>query len=124
MADVTALCNRVVVIDMGRIIYDGNLRTMAEQLAPYKVLKLILRKPLSCEALAPYGQVAACNGVKATLRVPREKATDAAARLLTAVDMEDVTIEEPPIEEIVAEMFNRGQARANPPQHGERRNDP
>jgi len=115
MADVTALCNRVIVIDMGRIIYDGNLRAMVEQLAPYKVLKLILRKPLGCEVLAPYGQVNDCNGIKATLRVPRETAPEAAARLLTAIDMEDVTIEEPPIEEIVSEMFNRGQTRANPP---------
>jgi ABC-2 type transport system ATP-binding protein len=123
MADVTALCNRVVVIDMGHIIYDGNLRAMVEQLAPYKVLKLILRKPLSCEALAPYGQVNNCNGVKATLRVPRETATDAAARLLTAVDLEDVTIEEPPIEEIVSEMFNRGQVLSDPAPEPERRDD-
>jgi ABC-2 type transport system ATP-binding protein len=124
MADVTALCNRVIVIDLGRIIYDGNLRAMVEQLAPYKVLKLILRKPLSCEALAPYGQVSVCNGFKAILKVPREKATEAAARLLTAVDLEDVTIEEPAIEDIVSEMFNRGQVLANPPppEH-ERRDD-
>jgi len=124
MADVTALCNRVIVIDLGRIIYDGNLRAMVEQLAPYKVLKLILRRPLSCEALAPYGQVSDCNGVKAILRVPREKATEAAARLLTAVDLEDVTIEEPAIEDIVSEMFNRGQVFADPPpQEQERRHD-
>ena len=124
MADVTALCNRVVVVDMGRIIYDGNLRAMAEQIAPYKVLKLILRKPLSCEALAPYGQVNDCNGVKATLRVQRESATEAAARLLTAIDIEDVTIEEPPIEEIVSEMFNRGQMLADqPPPEGRRHDD-
>jgi ABC-2 type transport system ATP-binding protein len=124
MADVTALCNRVIVIDMGRIIYDGNLRAMVEQLAPYKVLKLLLRKPLSCEALAPYGQVSDCNGVKATLRVPREKATAAAARLLTAIELDDVTIEEPPIEEIVSEMFGRGQVIANlPPQNRERADD-
>lgn len=124
MADVTALCSRVIVIDMGRIIYDGNLRAMVAQLAPYKVLKLILRKPLSCEALAPYGQVSGCNGVKATLRVPREIATAAAARLLTAIELDDVTIEEPPIEEIVSEMFGRGQVIASPPpQNRECRDD-
>jgi ABC-2 type transport system ATP-binding protein len=84
-----------------------------EQLAPYKVLKLILKQPLSCEAPAPYGQVNKCDGIKATLRVPRETATEAAAGLLTAIDIEDVTIEEPPIEEIVSEMFNRGQMLAS-----------
>jgi ABC-2 type transport system ATP-binding protein len=123
MADVTALCDRVIVIDSGRIIYDGNLRAMVEQLAPYKVLKLILRRPLSCEALAPYGQVSDCNGIKAILRVPREKAAEAAARLLTAIEMEDVTIEEPPIEDIVSEMFSRGQALANPPPLEQKRRD-
>ena len=124
MADVTALCSRVIVIDMGRIIYDGNLRAMVEQLAPYKVLKLLLRKPLSCEVLAPYGQVSNCNGIKATLRVPRETATESAARLLTAIELDDVTIEEPPIEEIVSEMFSRGQVIPNPPpQKREHRDD-
>jgi ABC-2 type transport system ATP-binding protein len=118
MADVTALCDRVIVIDKGRLIYDGDLRAMVGRMAPYKVLKIVLRRSLHCDLLAPYGQVCECDGVRATLRVNRESATRAAARLLTEIDLEDVTIEEPPIEEIVAELFARGRAVDGVPPQG------
>jgi ABC-2 type transport system ATP-binding protein len=116
MADVTALCKRVLIIDHGKLIYDGDLRAMIARLAPYKVLKLLLRSPVTCEALSPYGQVVDCNGLRAVIRVPRETATRAAAQLLGAVDVDDVTIEEPPVEEIVSDLFDRGQVDEAPPQ--------
>ena len=108
MADVTALCKRVLIIDHGKLIYDGDLRAMIARLAPYKVLKLLLRSPVTCAALSPYGQVVDCNGLRAVIRVPRETATRAAAQLLGAVDVDDVTIEEPPVEAIVSDLFDRG----------------
>jgi ABC-2 type transport system ATP-binding protein len=114
MADVTALCDRVIVIDKGRLIYDGNLRAMVEHLAPYKVLKLILSSPVSCDDLMPFGQVCECNGLKATIRVPRGSATRAAAQLLASMAIDDVTIEEPPIEELVSELFERGKTGMGP----------
>jgi len=112
MADVTALCNRLIVIDNGRLIYDGELQKMVGAFAPYKVLKLVSRQPLHCDRLALYGQVHECNGFRATLRVPRGSATRAAAQLLTAVDLEDLTIEEPAVEAIIAEVFAGGKAIA------------
>jgi len=115
MADVTALCKRVIVIDHGKLIHDGDLQAMVARLAPYKVLKLILRSPVACDVLAPFGQVETCNGLRAVVRVPREKATQAAAKLLAAVDVEDVTIEEPPVESIISEMFDRGRIDADEP---------
>jgi ABC-2 type transport system ATP-binding protein len=119
MADVTALCERVIVIDHGKLIYDGNLRAMISRMAPYKVLSLILRSPVACADLSPYGQVDECNGLRAVIRVPRETATRAAAQLLSSVDVEDVTIEEPPVEEIVSDLFDRGQTNGASPQDEE-----
>ena len=108
MADVTALCRRVIVIDSGKLIHDGDLQAMVARLAPYKILKLVLRHPVACEVLAPYGQVDDCNGLRAIVRVPRETATRAAAQILGSVPVADVTIEEPPIETIVSELFGNG----------------
>ena len=108
MADVTALCQRVIVIDHGKLIYDGDLKAMIARMAPYKVLKLVLRRPVACADLAPYGQVNDCNGLRAVIRVPRESATRTAAQILGSVEVEDVTIEEPPVEAIVSELFGRG----------------
>ena len=105
MADVTALCDRVIMIDKGRLIYDGDLRTIVANLAPYKILKMVSRNHLNCESLTQYGQICECNGMRAILRVPRASATLAAAQLLTTFELEDLTIEEPPIEEIISEVF-------------------
>lgn len=114
MADVTALCRRVIVIDNGKLIYDGDLQAMVARRARYKILKLMLRHPVACEILAPYGQVDECNGLRAVIRVPRETATRAAAKILGSVAVEDVTIEEPPIETIVSELFGNGNATPMP----------
>lgn len=114
MADVTALCRRVIMIDLGRLVYDGDLRLLVERMAPYKVLKIVLRSPCRRDELEVFGEVRHCNGVKAVLRVPRKEAAEAAARLLTTLDLDDVTIEEPPVDEIVSQLFGRRQPATEP----------
>jgi ABC-2 type transport system ATP-binding protein len=117
MADVTALCERIIVIDHGRLLYDGNFRALIERVAPYKVLKLQLRQPAARGDLADYGEVAFLDGPAAVLRVPRARATEAAAQLLAKVPVDDVTIEEPAVEDIIRQVFADGlgdQAEAGP----------
>ncbi len=109
MADVTALCDRIIVIDKGKLLYDGNLRALIERVAPYKIIKLQLNTPLAPDQakqqLAAFGAVENCDGVTAVLHVPRAQATQAAAQLLTQFDIGDVTFEEPPVEEIIRDVF-------------------
>ncbi len=106
MADVTALTKRIIVIDNGRILYDGDLRALVEQVAPYKLLSIVLREPMeTADMLTPYGQIETIDGVKVTLRVPRGHATEIAARLLTNIKLDDVLVEEPPVEDIIRQVF-------------------
>ncbi len=105
MADVTALCDRIIVIHHGHILYDGNLRSLVEQLAPYKVLRVTFRSPVPRHALTVYGDVVHYEGIRATINAPRKEAATRAANLLTRFDVEDVTIVEPPIEEIISVLF-------------------
>lgn len=105
MADVTALTKRIIVIDHGKLLYDGDLRALVEQVAPYKLLSIVMRDPAAKAALTQYGEIEAIDGVKATLRVPRAEATDVAARLLTNIKLDDVLIEEPPVEDIIRQVF-------------------
>jgi ABC-2 type transport system ATP-binding protein len=105
MADVTALCDRIIVIDKGHLFYDGNFRALIERVAPYKIIKLQLSQPTTADALAQFGQVESCDGLTAVLHVPRATATESAARLLAQVKVEDVTFEEPPVEDIIREVF-------------------
>lgn len=105
MADVTALCDRIIVIDKGRVLYDGNFRALIERVAPYKIIKLQFDKPQDSEQLAGFGRLVSSNGLVAELHVPREQATASAARLLSQMQVVDITFEDPPVEDIIREVF-------------------
>jgi ABC-2 type transport system ATP-binding protein len=105
MADVTALCDRIIVIDKGRVLYDGNFRALIERVAPYKILRLQFEQPMRCEQLVAFGAVESCDGLTAVLHVPRNQAAEVAARLLTQIKVDDINFEDPPVEEIIREVF-------------------
>jgi ABC-2 type transport system ATP-binding protein len=105
MADVTALCKRVLVINHGRLLYDGDLQQLIEQIAPHKLIRVQLDEPVAPERLAAYGALQRQEGLEAELLVERIDTTRIGARLLAELPVRDVTIEEPAIEDIIAEVF-------------------
>ncbi len=111
MADVTALCKRIIVIDHGKLLYDGDLKALAEKIAPYKLIRVELSQALNGQRLENYGEVTKTRGQHAELLVPREATSDAAARMLAELPIADVTIEEPPIEDVITRVFEEA-ARA------------
>jgi ABC-2 type transport system ATP-binding protein len=108
MADVTALCRRIIVIDRGRLIFDGDLRALVERSAIAKILKLRFSAPQTRDRLAAFGTVVACDGLEAELRVPRETVTEVAARLLNDLPVADIGIEDVPVEEVIGRLFQQG----------------
>jgi ABC-2 type transport system ATP-binding protein len=113
MADVTALCRRIIVIDHGRLIFDGDLRALVERSAITKILKLRFEAPQPRERLSAFGTVGACDGLEAELRVPRESVTAVAARLLNELPVADIGIEDVPIEDVIGRLFQEGGAAAD-----------
>jgi ABC-2 type transport system ATP-binding protein len=111
MADVTALTRRIIVIDQGKLLYDGDLRQLVEQVAPYKLLTVVLRETVPTETIARYGEINKMDGVKVTLRVARDGATEVASALLATLKPDDVLIEEPPVEDIIRQVFAESKAR-------------
>ncbi len=105
MADIAALCPRVLVIHQGRLLYDGALEGLLERFAPYREVGLTLERPLPREALAPYGEVRALEGREAKLLVPRERLTERVAEILKRLPVEDLEVREPPLEEVIARVF-------------------
>jgi len=107
MADVTALCRRVIVINHGRLLYDGNLQRMVEQVAPHKIIHLTLHQPIALETLNRYGEVQRYDGLEVELKVSRYETSRIGAQLLSELPVADVNIAEPPIEEIISEVFGQ-----------------
>jgi ABC-2 type transport system ATP-binding protein len=105
MADVVALCRRVFVIDHGKLLYDGDLESLVERISPIKYIRLVTRYPVIADDLSRFGEVRSVEAFKATLAVPRERTSAIAAELFRSLPIEDVTIEDPEIEEIVSRIF-------------------
>ena len=105
MADVVALCKRVIVIHHGRILYDGDLSGLAGQFAAYKTIEVTLED--TSVDLQTYGEVIGKDAGKVTLRVPKAETSRVTARLLTdyADAVTDLTIEDPPIEDVIERVF-------------------
>jgi ABC-2 type transport system ATP-binding protein len=108
MADVVALARRILVIDHGHLIYDGDLQALVERTAPYKLLRLTFSQPVDLSDLARMGEVEEWDGLKVTVRVPRESSARVAAAALTRLPVVDIAIEDPEAEEIIAEVFRGG----------------
>ena len=103
MADVQALCKRVIVIHHGRILYDGALTGLADQFAAYKTIGVALEN--GQVDLGSYGEVIHRDGDWVTLRVPKAETSRVAARLLGDQSVLDLTIEDPPIEDVIELVF-------------------
>jgi ABC-2 type transport system ATP-binding protein len=110
MDDVKELCDRVIIVDHGHVIYDGALEQIVARYAGYRVLVATFERPVSPAALAPIGEVAAHEPLKATLHVPRQEVSARAAQLLSSFPTADLTIEEPEIDDIIRQVF-AGQGR-------------
>jgi ABC-2 type transport system ATP-binding protein len=103
MADVQALCKRVVVIHHGRILFDGDLSALSDRFAAYKTIAVVLQD--GAADLSGYGEVIGREGDRITLRVPKAETSRAASRLLSELQVLDLTIEEPAIEDVIATVF-------------------
>ena len=104
MADVEALCKRVIVIHHGIILYDGDLSGLGARFAAYKTISASFEQ--TPPALDGYGEVMSTDGLRVTLRVPKAETSRATARLLTDLSIVDLTVEDPPIDDVIEKVFS------------------
>ncbi len=103
MADVEALCKRVVVIHHGRLLFDGDLSVLVQQFTAHKTIVVQLA---DCQAdLHAYGEVVSCADGRFTLRVPKAETARVTERLLADLPVIDLLVEDPPIEEVIERVF-------------------
>ena len=110
MDDVAALCPRVIVIDMGRLSYDGGLDALVRHVRPEKRVVLHLEREVDPEALARLGKVISHRTAEAVLQVPQEAVNSIVTRALATLHVKDLTVENAPLEEVMSELFSRSRA--------------
>jgi len=107
MKDVAALCRRVVIISLGRIIYDGSLSGIIDRFGGQKVISLQMSNGQASAAdLARYGEILQADPPRVKLRVERSIVPQVLSNILAAHTVEDVSVEDPPLEQVIAEVFS------------------
>ena len=110
MEDVAALCPRVMVIDKGRLIYDGGLPELIRRVRPDKRVHVKLSKPVQRGDLEALGAVVEHRDAEAIIQVSQEALQHAVARALSSLPLTDLTVEDPPLEEVMRDLFAQGRA--------------
>ena len=109
MADIQALCERVIIIDHGKLFFDGKLSEIVDRFADFKLITIQCenagRHP--AENLARYGEVIATNPTSITLKVKRDRVIAACKGLLDELPVSDIDIQEVPIEDVIRQIFAR-----------------
>jgi ABC-2 type transport system ATP-binding protein len=104
MADVEALCKRVIVIHHGRILFDGVLSALVDRFSAYKTVGITLED--ASIDLTAYGEIMERDGSRVTLRVPKSTTSEVTSRLLSDLQVDDLTVEDPPIEDVIEHVFS------------------
>jgi ABC-2 type transport system ATP-binding protein len=112
MGDIQALCERVIVIDHGRIFFDGKLSDVVDRFADSKLITIQCEAGVSCPAavLERHGVILENSAARVQLKVKRGQVIAACKALLDELPVKDIDIEEVPIEEIIRSLFARNQS--------------
>lgn len=108
MADITALCKRVLLIHQGQLMYDGDLAQLLEKFAPCRAVKVELAQEIPQTQLQQYGEIESIDGQQVRFLVQRENLTSAIARILSDLEVLDLSVTDPPIEEVIGRLFQNG----------------
>ncbi len=107
MADIQALCKRVIVIDHGRSVFDGALEELSNRFADFRRVRLTLRRVPEQRVLENLGDDLEIEGARVSFSVPRDDVASRVSEALRVLDVEDLAVEEVEIERVIREMFTR-----------------
>jgi ABC-2 type transport system ATP-binding protein len=108
MADITALCDRVLLIHQGELIYDGQLDGLVDRFSPCREVRIEFAHIYPEEKLRAYGDIKSIDGQSARFLIPQEDLTKVVSRLMAELNVIDLSISDPPIEEVIGQVFQAG----------------
>jgi ABC-2 type transport system ATP-binding protein len=103
--DVRELCKRIIIIDRGTVMYDGSTTELIRKHVDHKRIVLTFQKEVQEKDLHEFGRIVSYKPQQAVLQVPRQETTKYAAAMLSKLPVEDISIEEPSLENVVRELF-------------------
>jgi ABC-2 type transport system ATP-binding protein len=110
MQDIEELCHRVLVIDRGKIFFDGPLDEIIDRFSGHKIVSLTFEKRADRD-LSSYGEIIEQTPVSVQLKVPRAKVTETCRQLLEACHVSDINVQEVPVEEVIRQLFGERNAQ-------------
>jgi ABC-2 type transport system ATP-binding protein len=106
MQDIEELCPRVIIIDHGKIFFDGPLTSIIDRFSGYKILSLTFENRATRD-FSEFGQVIEQTPVSVQLKVPRARVTETCRQLLEACSVSDINVQELPVEEVIRQLFGQ-----------------
>ncbi|HEU5116629.1 MAG TPA: ATP-binding cassette domain-containing protein [Isosphaeraceae bacterium] len=110
MRDVEALCERVLVITQGRLIYDGELSGLSERFGHNKLVRIEFADGETPEGLERFGEVTRTQGPEVDLKVDRSRVGEILGAILDQHTVADISVHDPPLEQVIARVFTEGQS--------------
>jgi ABC-2 type transport system ATP-binding protein len=113
MQDIEELCERVIVIDHGKIFFDGPLDAIIDRFSSAKIISLSFEEGAACD-FAQFGEVVEQKPMSVQLKVPRGKVTEVARKLLESCRVTDINVQELPVEEVIRQLFGEHETSRAP----------
>ena len=113
MQDIEELCERVIVIDHGKIFFDGPLDAIIDRFSSAKIISLSFEEGAACD-FAQFGEVVEQKPMSVQLKVPRGKVTEVARKLLESCRVTDINVQELPVEEVIRQLFGEHESTRAP----------
>ncbi|MFN2509270.1 MAG: ATP-binding cassette domain-containing protein [Chthoniobacterales bacterium] len=110
MQDIEELCHRVIIIDHGKIFFDGPLNAIIDRFSGFKILSLTFDQAVVRD-FAEFGEVIEQTPVSVQLKVPRAKVTHTCRQLLESCKVTDINVQELPVEEVIRQLFGERSTR-------------
>lgn len=107
MGDVEELCKRVIVINFGKVIYDGSLEDLVKKHSPFKEITVILDKEIDKEKIKKIGNLHSYNFPEWVLRVEKDETNKVASEILANFPVEDINIEDPEVGTVIHDIFSK-----------------
>lgn len=111
MEDVETLCDRVIIINHGLSVYDGALEKLIDQYVDQKILEVTFKEDVSKETLAKFGEVKEFTAQRALIEVKKGRVKEAAIRILSDLPVDDILINEVPIDDVIRRIFTEKRAQ-------------